>query len=427
MAVGARQHVVVLVPGFLAFAPARDRALRPFERAGRGREDSRVAGVLRAALEAHCGVPVPVVALPLAEEPNLATRQRVLLKHLQALDGSLLGVRQFHLVGHGPGGVDAELLTQSLPLKTGATWHDLDPTHLRERIASVVTLGAPHYGTQLADHPLVAGWRRPQSLDFQALRQVTGATSSVVRKLLRRILLAGSPRRSGTRRVQPREYGLAAVPLLLALIRESELLRELSPHSMQALRAHNLPDPSLGVRVQNIVLAAPELTTEEGGVLRLRNGLFSALHTLTAQRSLVEPPLPLSQAQKLLRQVPEERIVRHASARVPSFDLSVNDGLVNTVRQLLVTRAQQEHALAAVVIADHADVLGHYDRRSPFAPEVCEQGGLLRSGANFGDDEFFHLWGLVAAQIASIALSGAVDAHERDTGCAADEEEVAAQ
>jgi hypothetical protein len=225
------------------------------------------------------------------------------------------------------------------------------------------------------------------------------------------------------RNLQLKEYGIDALALLLDLLQQSELLRELSPHSMQALRAHNLPDPSLDVRVQSIVLSAPELTTEEAGVLRLRDSMFSALHALTGQRSLVEPPLPLGQAQKLLRQVPEERIVRHASARVPSFDLSANDGLVNAVRQLLVTRSQQDHALAAVVIADHADVLGHYDRRSPLAPDVCEQVGVLRSGANFGDDEFFQLWGLVAAQIASIALDvGTESATEEQEA-----EEVAAQ
>jgi hypothetical protein len=101
---------------------------------------------------------------------------------------------------------------------------------------------------------------------------------------------------------------------------------------------------------------------------------------------------------------------------LPAFDLTANDGVINAVRQLLMTRAQQAPALAALVIADHADVLGHYDRRSPLAAEVCQQQGLLRSGANFGDDEFFHLWGLVAAHIAAIALDVApettVDAAE---------------
>jgi hypothetical protein len=373
---------------------------------------------LRAALEAHCGLPVPVVALPVTTATDLAARQRVLLRQLETLDGSLRGVRQFHLIGHGPGGVDAELLTASLPLKGGATWHDLDPTHLRERLASVLTIGAPHYGTQLADQACLTGWRRPQTFDLQSLRQAANVTQALLLELLR------GARDSALRRPRARLDGrgrnqaLGALSLLLQVLGRSQLLADLSPHSMQALRAHNLPDPTLDVRVQSIVLVAPELTVEDGGVLRVRDSLFSALHALTGLRSLVEPPLVLGHAQKLLRQVPSERIIRHPSARVPAFDFTANDGLFNSARQLLMTRIHQDQALAAIVIADHADVLGYYDRRSPLSPDVCRQPGLLRCGANFGDDEFFHVWGLVAAHIASIAITVAA---ERDP------EEAAAQ
>jgi len=395
MAVGARQHVVVLVPGFLGFAPGRSARLRRSGSSGLRDEDSRVAGVLRAALEAHCGLPVPVVTLPVTRAINLATRQRCLLRQLEALDGALRGVRQFHLIGHGPGGVDAELLTESLPLKAGATWNDLDPTHLRERVASVLTLAAPHYGTQLADQPLLHGRKRPQSFDVQGMRQVGGVASSLLREWVARV-------RSGTR---GRADLLGALPLFMRLLREGELLRELSPHAMQALRAHNLPDSSLAVRVQSVVVSAPELTTEEGGVMRRRDSLFAALHGLTGVRSPSELPISLAHAQKLLRNVPPERLIRHPSARVPALDLAANDGVVNAARQLLTTRAQHNDPLAALVIADHADVVGYYDRRSLLAPETCTRRGLLRSGANFGDDEFFHLWGLVAALVSASALS----------------------
>ncbi len=392
MAVGAREHVVVLVPGFLGFDCARrgasGRAMR-----GDGRGDhARIATSLRAALEAHCGLPIPVVALPVSHGTTLAVRQRSLLRQLEALDGALRGVRQFHLVGHGPGGVDAELLTACLPLKAGATWHDLDPTHVRERIASIMTLGAPHYGTQLADQPCLTAWQRPQRLDLLSLRQAATLSAALVLEALTRA------------RQREREYG-AALSLLLGLLGKSQLLQELAPHAMQALRVHNPPDPGLVARVQSIVVVAPELTLEDAGVLRLRDRVFSVLYGLTAQRSLSEPPLALSHAQKLLRQVPPERVIRHPSARVPAFDFAANDGLVNAVRQLPMTRVHQDQAPAAVVIADHADVLGYYDERSAWSLEL-RRPGLLRSGANFGDDEFFHVWGLVAAHIASNALEG---------------------
>src|SRR4051812_6602929 len=78
MAVGARQHVVVLVPGFLGFEQAHSRGAwglgrarplllaRPKARFDQG-ASSRVASVLRAALEAHCSLPVPVMALPVTD------------------------------------------------------------------------------------------------------------------------------------------------------------------------------------------------------------------------------------------------------------------------------------------------------------------------------------------------------------------------
>jgi hypothetical protein len=72
--------------------------------------------------------------------------------------------------------------------------------------------------------------------------------------------------------------------------------------------------------------------------------------------------------------------------------------LVNSVRQLLVSRARPEHSLLAVAVADHADVIGDYDERCPFSGKTGRRG-LLRSGAHFGDDEFFQLWGLIAARI----------------------------
>jgi hypothetical protein len=186
-------------------------------------------------------------------------------------------------------------------------------------------------------------------------------------------------------------------------VRQGQLLRELSPHSMQALRAHNPPDPALRVNVQSVVTVAPELTLEQDGVLRVRDKLFAALHAATGQRPWGEPTLPLNQAQKLLRTVADARIVRHPSARLPAFDSSINDGVVNATRQLLLTRGVPEQSLACLAIADHADVVGCYDRPSVLA-EGSPSMGMMCSGANFGDDQFFQLWGLIAQRIASVAL-----------------------
>ena len=51
------------------------------------------------------------------------------------------------------------------------------------------------------------------------------------------------------------------------------------------------------------------------------------------------------------------------------------------------------------VVADHADVLGHYDRQDSLIEGSPYNAGLFHSGAGFGDDEFFKLYRRVAEAI----------------------------
>ena len=70
-------------------------------------------------------------------------------------------------------------------------------------------------------------------------------------------------------------------------------------------------------------------------------------------------------------------------------DGPLNDGVVNTARQLLDPAPSEQ--FGGLVIADHGDVLGHYDRRDALAAGHTN-AGLFHSGAGFGDDEFFSLY-----------------------------------
>jgi hypothetical protein len=83
------------------------------------------------------------------------------------------------------------------------------------------------------------------------------------------------------------------------------------------------------------------------------------------------------------------------------LDAKTNDGVVNAVRQLIVPNDASE--LAALVIADHFDVLGYYDRRQSIAEggeDDVQVSGLLHSGSFFRDTEFFALYRKVADVIA---------------------------
>ena len=72
-------------------------------------------------------------------------------------------------------------------------------------------------------------------------------------------------------------------------------------------------------------------------------------------------------------------------------------GVVNTVRQIVNPGRRGE--VGGFVVADHADVLGHYDRQDVLIGGKPYNAGLFHSGAAFGDDEFFGLYRRVAEAI----------------------------
>ena len=103
-----------------------------------------------------------------------------------------------------------------------------------------------------------------------------------------------------------------------------------------------------------------------------------------------------------------QRLLRAPGIELPELlDAGHNDGVVNSARQLLDPSDPNE--LAAVVVADHFDVVGYYDRsrwKSDAARqlgggrEVQVLAGLLHSGCNFRDDQLFELYHRVAEVIA---------------------------
>jgi hypothetical protein len=101
-------------------------------------------------------------------------------------------------------------------------------------------------------------------------------------------------------------------------------------------------------------------------------------------------------------------LLRAPGIELPDLlDAGHNDGVVNSARQLLDPNDPNE--LAAIVVADHFDVVGYYDRFvwKSDAPGVLGEdqvqvlAGLLHSGCNFRDDQLFELYHRVADVIAS--------------------------
>jgi len=90
-------------------------------------------------------------------------------------------------------------------------------------------------------------------------------------------------------------------------------------------------------------------------------------------------------------------VIRSAESNMPAISPTLNDGVVNTVRQIVNPGRREE--VGGVVVADHADVLGHYDRQDALIGGRPYNAGLFHSGAGFRDDEFFGLYRRVAEAI----------------------------
>jgi hypothetical protein len=87
----------------------------------------------------------------------------------------------------------------------------------------------------------------------------------------------------------------------------------------------------------------------------------------------------------------------------------LNDGVVNTVRRLV--NPEQPHEIGGFVVADHADVLLHYDRQDALIGGKPYNAGLFHSGAAFGDDEFFKLYRRVSEAILRVIPGASRETH----------------
>jgi pimeloyl-ACP methyl ester carboxylesterase len=375
------RDLVVLVPGFLGFS--RIGGFYYFA--------DRVIGAMRGLLQSRARDPVAVVACPMPPTDGLADRQRALCAALDELcrRPELARVERLHLVGHSAGGVDAQLLACRDPLGF-PSWAAHPHAGFRGRLRSVVTVAAPHHGTGLADTVLAAFADHPLHQAKVALHEL-----AVVRHLfavMRRDLgvLAGAG--SGP---------LDVLRFLWQVARNRDLIRDLRPDAMARLRREARPEP--GVTVTCFATGTPHRA--EG--TRTTDPFFGDLLRLVGEgfRDPGGPELGASVA--LLRHLVARHpalVIRSPRAALPAdVDLTLSDGVVNTASQVLVGPSFR---FGGLVVADHGDVLGHYDRVDPVDGRAVNEG-LFHSGAAFGDDEFFALYGRVASAVGRAMRSAA--------------------
>lgn len=391
--------VVLLLPGFFGF----DNVGGFFYFA------DRVAGVLESALHTRLGRRVPVCPLSTRATDCLAERQGYVVEQLVGLlpahgPGPLHVARdaRVHLVGHSTGGVDAWLLLDRQTL-SGAPWPDA-VTALRRRIRTIQTLASPLYGTRITESPFA------KALAATNLRQLVAvghpgellATAWRVAGLSSALLAEPSSLiAAAMNTVLPTPDGREdAIRLLWSVWKDRGLLKDLLPDAMEArhrtmesdLRATvtcyvSLPGNSRSADMEETTQARLfDLMYEEAA------GPYGSTWAPAAERARDKLQDGLAAGT-----IP---VIGRPGVQPRAVDDRVSDGIVNTTAQWL-----EGAALGAVVLADHIDLIGHYERtRLTFdhegrAHEEVVNRGLMSSGSRFGDAELTQLYGTIAERI----------------------------
>ena len=367
----------MLIPGFFGF--------------GKFGELSYFSGV-REAIEAsfaELGLSVTVTEVPTLPMASIRWRAALVRETLAAVATNAEG--PIHLIGHSTGGLDARLAiapTASLPSKV--------PFAAYDRVRSLVTVCAPHYGTPVATYftrPvgrflirtlgrylifMLGRGRVPLKLMLRLgyfvvrardpFRKRRGAFDYLYDKLLSDLS-------------EPRILELAT--FLKAVVKDQSLLFQLTPAGCDLLNACTA-DPKIAY-ASVVARATPPNFRNAWRSLRdlyaqLMFPVYAFLHRAARRDELGAPPLT---------ELQRSQLTEFASALPMRSD---SDGVVPTLSQVwgpVLYFAQ----------ADHLDVVGQYGLSS----EAAATGDWIPSYSPFGPEQFTELWRRVAHFIAGVA------------------------
>jgi pimeloyl-ACP methyl ester carboxylesterase len=352
------EDVVVLVPGFLGFS-----ILGRFPYFA-----DRIPGALAALVREKLGHDVSVVPATTVPAGRLQDRVLKLARFLAEL--SERGARRFRLIGHSTGGVDAQLLMAVRPF-WGGDW-SAEVQDRRKAVLSVVTISAPHFGTAILESPAARFLEHPNLEGVLPFFRAAGPLLSLAIKdmsQIHQILNLSATQAPDVSR------------FIFSVMQHHELLDELRPASMEALRSRTEVDP----RVK------PTCFLTGADVIRGGPRPSDAFYAEIAEFCRMGTRLPASAAVlaniEAVRAAPATAWIRDPESVAFNVDLGTSDGVVNTARQLL-----PEGALGGIVVGDHADVIGDYDRIDIANDDEPLSTGIFRSGAGFGDDQFVQLY-----------------------------------
>jgi len=262
-----------------------------------------------------------------------------------------------HLVGHSTGGLDARLVASPdahLPITEKRVW--------MPRLRSVTTLNAPHFGTPLASFfTTVNGQRLLYSVSALTVIALTVGAPPLAAASALAVAIGRLDRLMGTELLNRTTESLLGVlddarsrevrEFLRAIEQDQGAVLQLTPEGMDLFQAG--AEDRRGVRYQCVASMAPPPTPVRWvrSLLgrpwsAISSSVFTTLYGLTA-RSDATYPCAATTADP-----PTEQALIAAFGRSPG--VRANDGVVPL-------RSQLWGELVWTGLADHLDVLGHFD------------------------------------------------------------------
>ncbi len=371
---------VLLVPGFFGFGsfgrPAGPHIVY-FDHVVRVLEAARPE--LRGRIHVH--EPPPMGSL----EARVRSLYEALLQILgeATLRGEAGRRPRIHVIGHSTGGVDARLVANPRFRFKGED--ETVRRRLLSHLGTIVTLSAPHHGTPIAATRVRGLYRlMVDGMSFATILAAAG-------KLRRKVGLPGLKFLVSFLQSSPLAPKVNSAALALAagideetaqeivrfrglVLSDTRLLRDLEPAHMAALNERIGGEHEARLVQIATVAPPPRLDIAVVDAVARRTAYALSWHG-AASRSFRPSRVPDAEAWIAARPPVEARREAGDAPRA-------NDGVVPVSSQTLHGRA------ARLVLADHLDVIGHFESRWNTT--------LFKSGAEFGQQEFTTLWRFVA-------------------------------
>jgi triacylglycerol lipase len=371
-------HHVLLIPGFFGF--------------GKFGELSYFSGVKEAIEESFAGIGLAVTVTEVPTLPMASIRWRAarVLETLAAVAAQSDG--PIHLVGHSTGGLDARLAiapTASLP--SNAVFDAY------ERVQSLVTVCAPHYGTPVATYftrPVGRFLIRTVGRYLIFMLERGRLPLKLILRLGYWVVRARDPFRKRRNAFdylyetllndlsESRIVELAT--FLKAVVKDQSLLFQLTPAGCDLLNACTA-DPKIAYA--SVVARATPPSWRNAWrstwdlYAQLMFPVFAFLYRVARRDELGAPALTQLQQRQLAQ----------SGQRAPAR--SDSDGVVPTLSQVW-------GPVLYFAEADHLDVVGQYG----VSDRAAATGDWIPSYSPFGREQFLELWSKVARFIAGVAV-----------------------